>query len=77
MLKRGRVFEKLEREFRELRRQQQKDPPEAAAFETARIGARASRQQAMDFVDLLTLDEGASAANTVVNLSAGLCQMAS
>ena len=58
MLKRGRVFEKLDRELRELRRSQQKDPAEAAAFEAARVQAGTSRQQVMDFVDLLTLDNG-------------------
>jgi len=58
VLKRGRVFEKLDRELRELRRSQQKDPAEAAAFEAARVQAGTSRQQVMDFVDLLTLDNG-------------------
>ena len=58
VLKRGRVFEKLDRELRELRRSQQKDPAEAAAFEAARVQAGTSRQQVMDFVDLLTLDDG-------------------
>jgi hypothetical protein len=66
VLKRGRVFEKLERELHELRRQQRKDPAEAALFESSRIEAGPSRQQAMDFIDLLTLDEGRCAARIVL-----------
>jgi hypothetical protein len=68
VLKRGRVFEKLERELHELRRQQQKDPAEAALFESSRIEAGPSRQQAMDFIDLLTLDEGRCAVATELAL---------
>ena len=63
VLRRGRVFEKLELELRTLRKAQKKDPAEAALFEGARIEAGPSRNQAMSFIDLLTFDEGASGAD--------------
>ncbi len=45
MLRRGRVFEKLELELRALRKAQKKDPAEAALFEGSHIEAGPSRNQ--------------------------------
>ena len=70
MLRRGRVFEKLELELRALRKAQKKDPAEAASFEGSRIEAGPSRNQAMSFIDLLTLDEGVFSFHAAIQCAA-------
>ena len=58
VLERGRVFEKLEADLEALRKRERSSPEAAAQFESSRIEAGPSRAQAMNFIDLMTLDEG-------------------
>jgi hypothetical protein len=66
VLDRGRVFEKLEADLEALRKRERSSSEAAAQFESSRIEAGPSREQAMNFIDLMTLDEGwwASKAST-------------
>jgi hypothetical protein len=58
VLERGRVFEKLEADLEALRKRERSSSEAAAQFESSRIEAGPSREQAMNFIDLMTLEEG-------------------
>jgi hypothetical protein len=55
VLSRGRVFEKLENEFEELRKKERKSEEAAALFKSSRVEAGTSRAQAILLIETMLL----------------------